>query len=348
MNGIPSPPPPPARKNRRPFITAFIGQVFQFLPARDLLQCGLVSRAWREESVSMALWRQLLMTNSETAPFAFRGLALKEMQRLALSESFSEYPSPAFTLYDPRSATGEPFPRFGCNFGRAALIMQSSQNVGNTSQDMPNVAATFTSSDPQAPERTECCTPLSCRANCIQNSFNTLKLYSLQLMRQIRTYEECVRRLLQNAPNVEASKLYERCSKELKQVKLFEEIVTSSFCQSEDGNLGMGLRSFVQIEIISMKAVGSSHHLSWCRFKKAFPLDNTYYDYLDVLHSCGQIVCETLKYHQSEIERVESKLKIFHIIKETIGEVISARLSSGKNVPWKDLIRLLETRRCNE
>nr|CCD14296.1 unnamed protein product [Trypanosoma congolense IL3000] len=336
-------PPPPARRQRLPFVTAFLGDILPFLSPRELLICSSVSRTWREETRALPLWRMLLINNPNTAQHAYKGLSLAEMQKIALGggdvSRLDENASGGERRRKNRVASEKsytvkppgmfPVEREVCPRNNLSLCREDSAGESRRKIALPSDRnmLSFTKNS----------------VDSLFKVFGTLQSYMVQLRGKVLSSNNVVSRLSNRLPSGKAIWLHHESIRLWRKIKFFEEVVTLSLSLYKRGERSLkGLRSFVQVEIVTSGEIGSPNHLQWCCFKRALPLDDAYYDYLDLLYLHGPSKHQPPVATASEIDEVVGRIQMYGAIQAVVDEVIMMGNSDSTPLSWDILLSKIE------
>ncbi|SCU65978.1 uncharacterized protein TEOVI_000624600 [Trypanosoma equiperdum] len=338
-------PPPPARRRRQPFITSFLENVLPFLPARELLVCATVSRTWREESRALSIWRALLISNPRTVQYGYQGLTLGEMQKIALR---------AANLSDNRGDAGGVTDQETSGMERSDLRDSERRAEPSLENARGNQRRQFSSCGGVSTlergaimiQRTGgaiCVETKSC-TNDIQKTFETVQTYIVHVRENVKSIACVIDALRQKVPSSESIKFHQQCVGLWKRLNVFEEIVIDSLDEGETASL-RGLRNFKQVEVVMSGQVESQAYIQWCFFKQALPLDETYYDYVDLLYSLGPARCSPAIATLSEIELAVERIRMNNQLQTVIDGVIMMKSVDIGRLCWESLMAYVNTER---
>ncbi|ESL09904.1 hypothetical protein TRSC58_02371 [Trypanosoma rangeli SC58] len=342
------PPPPPARRRRRPFMTSFVDSVLPFLPAKDLLVCAGVCQIWREEANSLSLWRALLAANPATAIYAYSRLPVREIQKIVLQSTSLPVMETTYVEHDFTS-NGGGFVQNLENGAEALSITFTHRQTTNRVCERgfssglsfprtvhnevggPNFEIKTTYAD------------LKRRAESLMKEMGSLESYISLLKEQAFASTRTLDSLCQHLPSSGAVLLHRECLREWKRLKLFEELVVNSLYSSiECPPPCGGVRSFVHAEMVGLGEVGSLFHLHWCRFKTALPLNDIYFDYVNLLYSYGPGTLYPIKLSLLEEAEGKRNLMCFSRLRDIVNDVINLKYGESRNISWNCLLQCLE------
>ncbi|KAH9599900.1 F-box domain [Trypanosoma melophagium] len=341
------PPIPPARRQRRPFITSFLGEVFPFLSGRDLLVCALVSRYWREEADAISLWRTLLTSNPVTRSYAFLAPSLPDMKRMVLQGILD------VSLQQPNQRNGGFTSQRVC-LDQLETTLENGERTSSQSRLEENFSMpTFSSQIPLArlvhPIMPTSTLPETVNDTTIKNSeillksMETFQRRTLRVKEGVETTGDRIKIIFQELPNMEILRFHRECLKEWTELRSFEELIVTLFCLNiEDVTLRGIFRSFAHIEMANLRNIGSSDHLQWCRFKRALPVDDNYYDYMDCLYLLGPGKQSNVKITSREESEGRERLQKFQVLRNTVRGIINLSSDDERKFSWDVLLEQLE------
>ncbi|RNE99944.1 hypothetical protein TraAM80_07908 [Trypanosoma rangeli] len=342
------PPPPPARRRRRPFVTSFVDSVLPFLPAKDLLACAGVCQIWREEANSLSLWRALLAANSATAIYTYSNFPLREIQKIVLQRTPLAAIGTTYVGHGFTSNTGDFIQNLenGAEARSTTFIHRQATNrvsergfssglsfprTVHNELGGPNLEITTTYAD------------LKRRAESLMSEMGSLQSYMSLLKEQTSASTRALVYLSQHLPSSGAVLLHRECLREWKRLKLFEELVVNSLYLSiECPPPCRGVRSFAHAEMVGLGEVGSLFHLNWCRFKNVLPLNDIYFDYMNLLYSYGPGILYPIKLSLLEEAEGKRNLACFSRLRDIVNDVINRKYGESRNISWNFLLQCLE------
>lgn len=331
-------------------MTAFLGNVFPFLTANDLVVCMQVCKIWKEEANALSLWRALLADNPSTVMYTYCGLTVDAIQKILL---WGHRP------FLVKQDHGESMPVFSNGtFARPFLTSSDAEARMPLDIQITNgvVAQSFSSgtafvrrehnklSVPMLQTRTAQLAMNKALASALM-TMETLQAHMVLLKRQIADTTRVLDALYQHLPSSDAVWLYHECTRQWKRLLFFEELVLTLLCSNLKGpSFRVGVRSFVQAEIATHGETDLSFSLQWCRFKKVFSLDDHYYNYVDWLYSYGPGKENFFKMSLDEEEIGKWQMERFSALCNLIEDVTKQRYGHARENTWECFLQYLENK----
>ncbi|KEG09030.1 hypothetical protein DQ04_05951000, partial [Trypanosoma grayi] len=179
----------------------------------------------------------------------------------------------------------------------------------------------------------------------LHRTMETLHTKTLQMREHMAASTEAIQKVKQQMPSFGAIQLHRQCVKQWNALRVFEEVVVGSLCScNETLSVGKGIRTFAQAEMATLSKIGSVVHFEWCRFKRALPLDDSYYDYVDFLCSFGPRKSKYVNMTCQEEETGWRQVMQFSLFHEVVGNIIRLKKSETKNLSWNTIVEYLETK----